>query len=66
MKPRFKPQKGWRFRIIVADENGKYVVDDYNIHQATGEIAHRMIQELLDMKGKGRWKRIQSKEKGSQ
>ena len=29
-KPDLKPVKGWRYRLILCDEQGNYVYDDYN------------------------------------
>ena len=29
MTPRVKVAKGWRFRLILVDEGGRYVFDDY-------------------------------------
>lgn len=29
-KPELKPRKGWRFRLILSDDEGRVVYDDYN------------------------------------
>ena len=30
MKPRVKPQKGWKWRVILVNDEGHYFYDDFN------------------------------------
>jgi len=47
MKPRLKPQKGWRYRIIVCDRWGNVVYDDFNMEAACRDIAIMLMEEIV-------------------
>jgi hypothetical protein len=54
MKPRVKPQKDWRFRLIFCDSEGRVVFDDFNYPElAEGVLKHLLIDyEKLKIKEK--------------
>jgi len=46
-KPRLRPRKGWRFRIILCDKNGEYEYDDFDNPYIAPNVADRLMRELL-------------------
>jgi len=49
MKPRLKPWKGWRYRIIVCDCEGRYVLDDFDNPGMASELASVLMDKLLEV-----------------
>jgi len=47
MKPRLRPQKGWRFRVMLCDEKGRVVFDDVNHPDHFASCAAKLGLELL-------------------
>jgi len=47
MKPRLKPRKWWKFRIILIDNSGKIVYDDFSDPGIVEHLAKCMMDELL-------------------
>jgi hypothetical protein len=43
MKPRVKPQKGWRFRLIFCDSEGRVVCDDFNYPDMARGVLERLL-----------------------
>ena len=58
MTPRIKPRKGWRFRIIIVNESGKYEYDDFNQSMAASEIAMRLLADILKREASTKWKKV--------
>lgn len=52
MKPRLKPQKGWKYRVIIANGEGKYEYDDVNAEAVVPAAAARLIETLYDKREK--------------
>jgi len=46
MKLQHKPQKGWKYRVIIAEENGKYLYDDVTYEHMVPILAERMVRTL--------------------
>jgi len=46
MKIKLKPRQGWRFRVIVAADNGDYEYDDVNSENVVPAMAARLIVKL--------------------
>jgi len=46
MKLRLIPVKGWKYRVIVCDEKGRYAVDDVAHKEMIPPLAERLVREL--------------------
>ena len=53
-KPRLKPQKGWRFRLILCDENGCTLTGDFVDVRRACEIAEYLTVHYLRIKERQR------------
>ena len=49
-KPRLKPQKGYRFRLILCDENGHTLSDDFTYIRQTPEVAEHLKADYMRIK----------------
>jgi len=47
MKPKIKAQKGWRYRVIIANSKGEYVFDDVWHEEQVIVLAESLIKELV-------------------
>ena len=55
MKPRVKPRKGWRFRVIVCDNRGHYAYKDLTKSGPIDECAGKLRRQIL--RARGEWPR---------
>ena len=49
-KPCLKPQKGWRFRLILCDENGHTLTDDFMYVEMAPKVAEHLTADYLRIK----------------
>jgi len=52
MKPKLKPQKGWRIRVIVCDNEGNIEYDDINNPYAVPPLARDLMDKILEKQPK--------------
>jgi hypothetical protein len=52
MRPRLRPNKGWRYRLILCDSDGDYVVDDFNKEAIIRDLAMMLLRDLEKIKEK--------------
>lgn len=48
MKPRLKPVKGWKYRIIICDQEGVVAFDDANAKPVLPVMVESMIKKWRD------------------
>ena len=53
-KPCLKPWKGWRFRLVLCDENGHTLIDDFMDVRQAPEIAEHLTADYLRIKERQR------------
>ena len=53
LDPKLKPQKDWKFRVIICDDQGNAEWDDTNNPMALGECARKLIPALLEKREHG-------------
>lgn len=53
MKPKVKPANGWRFRIILCDDKGNVVLDDFHWEGYALEATERLMARLLELRKHG-------------
>lgn len=46
MKPKLRASKGWKYRVIVCDEKGRYALDDVAYGGYVPALAARLVEEL--------------------
>jgi hypothetical protein len=50
MRPRLRPNKGWRYRLILCDSDGDYVLDDFNVLDMVEGISILLLKDFRKMK----------------
>ena len=53
LKPKLEPQKGYRFRVILCDDQGNVVSDDVNNEAHIGVAAKRLVPALMEKREHG-------------
>ena len=51
--PKLKPQKGWRYRVILCDDQGNVVSDDFNQPEHAGVAAKKLVPALMEKRKHG-------------
>ena len=52
MKPKVRPARGWRFRIILCDDRGNHVFDDFLHERDLRPGFEKLLMELEEMRAK--------------
>ena len=48
MKPKLKPRKDFRYRVIICDDEGRYEYDDMDDPRIVPYAALRLLKDLLE------------------